>query len=302
MRILVATDLTDGDHLVPYAVAQAKRDGAKVTLVHAILPANAFPIEPAAAPYFDQSMLAHEGRLMLLGIAEQIESQGVSCDVVLKHGFPTDIIREEINRTGATRLILGTHGRGKLGQLVLGSVANELLGSVDVPVFAVGPQAIAFPTHLAPKRILHAVSLMGDYKKSAEIAVDLARSYGAELTLLHVLESGVEDTVNPARTLTWAEKALVALKPMKQDGEQPIHTRVRSGDLVKEILTTANETNADWILLGVDGAPPFLPFRNSTAYKVIAAAKCPVLTTRHDHSRPARQNADDTYFSAMIIG
>ncbi len=50
-HILVATDLTDGDFLVPHVVGQAKASGARVTLVHAILPANAFPMESGYAPY-----------------------------------------------------------------------------------------------------------------------------------------------------------------------------------------------------------------------------------------------------------
>ncbi len=299
-RMILATDLTDGELLVPFAVAQAKPNHAHVTLVHAILPANAFPIDAGAVPYFDQSKLDHEGRLMLLGIAEQLQAQGVSCDVVLKHGFPAEVIAEEVKRTGATRVIMATHGRGKLGQLILGSVASEVLGSVDVPVFTVGPQALAFPTHLTPKRILHAVSLMGDYEKSAKIAVDLARTYGADLTLLHVLESGVEDTVNPGRTLTWAETALAALRPPHSEGMSATHIRVRSGDLVKEILAAAGETKADWLILGVDGTLPFLPFRNTTAYKVIAGAKCPVLTIRHEPYRTGHERVDEARVSSVI--
>jgi hypothetical protein len=37
-------------------------------------------------------------------------------------------------------------------------------------------------------------------------------------------------------------------------------------------------------VLGVDPAFPFWPFRDSTAYKTIAAATCRVLALRHEHS------------------
>lgn len=44
-RILVATDLTDDDYLVPHAVAQARASNARVTLLHAILPARSISVE-----------------------------------------------------------------------------------------------------------------------------------------------------------------------------------------------------------------------------------------------------------------
>src|SRR5271157_2975950 len=76
-RILVATDLTDGDYLVPHAVAQAKATGARVMLLHAVLPANAFPMPTGYAPHPDDAMVDREVQLQLQGMARQIESQGV---------------------------------------------------------------------------------------------------------------------------------------------------------------------------------------------------------------------------------
>jgi nucleotide-binding universal stress UspA family protein len=282
-RILVATDLTDGDFLAPHVVGQAKATGAKVTLIHAILPANSFPMESGYAPYPDEKIIDRDAHLALQGIARQIELQGVPCDIHLAHGFAADVIRGEMERSGATRLIMGTHGRGKWGQLVLGSVANELLGNVKVPVFVAGPHASPTIDHVTPYRILHPVSLIGDYKKSFEIALSLAKSYGAQLTLLHVLDLETEANVSDvtARSLTWAETALHNLIP-EDNLEPPIKVRALCGKLVEGILNAATETNADWIVLGVDGKFPSLPFQNTAAYQVIAGANCGVLAVHHD--------------------
>ena len=35
-RILVATDLTDSDYLIPHVIAQAKASNARVTMFHAV--------------------------------------------------------------------------------------------------------------------------------------------------------------------------------------------------------------------------------------------------------------------------
>ena len=46
----------------------------------------------------------------------------------------------ELVKTGAAdRLIVGTHGRRHLKKLLLGSVAQEILAKVQVPVCTIGP-------------------------------------------------------------------------------------------------------------------------------------------------------------------
>ena len=104
-RILVATDLTDDDYLVPHAVAQAKASNAHVTLVHAILPAVSISVEAGAIPSMDQLPLDRDARALLMGMARQIEVHGITCDSVSKHGYAPDLIREELRTSGATRLI-----------------------------------------------------------------------------------------------------------------------------------------------------------------------------------------------------
>src|SRR5277367_4818492 len=134
-------------------------------------------------------------RLMMTGIMRALESQGITCDFVSRQGHAADVIREELTRTGAGRLIMATHGRGKLGQLALGSVAKELLTSVDVPVFTVGPLSHADTIHFTPTTILHPVSLSGDYEKRVAFAFDVSKSYGAQLILLYVLDPDVKDAM-----------------------------------------------------------------------------------------------------------
>jgi len=296
-RILVATDLTDGDHLVPHAVAQAKTTGARVTLVHAVAPAEALPMEGGYVVRLDPTILDEAARLQLEKLARRIELEGVSCDISVEFGFAADVIREEAKSVHATRLIMGSHGRGKWGKLILGSVAEKLLGSISIPIFVVGPHAL--PTdHAVPQRILHPVSLIGDYRKSLDLALGLADSYKAELTLLHVLDRNVENN-NPARTLTWAENRLMSLIPAT-DVRGNIHAQAVCGRLVEETLIAAEKTNADWIVLGVDGNA-HLPFKNSKAYEVIASANCCVLTLRHDPHPVEAINTSPAQFDRVFV-
>jgi nucleotide-binding universal stress UspA family protein len=304
-RILVATDLADSDYLVPYILAQAKASNARITLVHAIVPANSFPIEAGAIPYGDREAIDHEARASLLKMAGQIEANGVSCDIDVQHGFASDVIREAIQDTGATQLIMGTHGRGKLGQFALGSVANELLKTVDIPIFAVGPRALTSSQHALPRKILHPVSLEGDCQKSVDFAIDLAKIYGAQLTLLHVMSPDVQRAHSSERTLNWAKNAVLSLLPKDVNFVPPVQTIATCGHLVEEILSVANRTEADWIVLGVEGDYPLWSLKDSTAYRVLAAASCPVFAVRRNTLAAAtekvKEQATETHFANVVV-
>lgn len=281
-RILVATDLTDSEYLIPHAVAQAKASGAAVTLVHAILPAETMPLDAGAVAYIDWAKTEQDVEVEMLGMAAKIEAAGILCDVVAKHGFAADVLMEQIKATHAARLIMASHGRGKWGQFMMGSVANQLLGTVTVPVFVVGPNSAQYPEHATPRRILHPVSLNGAYRRGVRLAMELASGFGAELTLLHIPDRDVEASIHPGCTLTWAENLFATLVPGGAHIDPHIHVSVAFGNVVDEIRREATRIAADWIVLGIEEGYPFWPLKDSTAYKVLAVADCPVLAIRSD--------------------
>jgi nucleotide-binding universal stress UspA family protein len=299
-RILVATDLTDLDYLLPHAIAQAKACGAKLTFVHAIVPVNEYPMEAGGSSYPDPGEIDQTVRAELAKLVAAVEREGISCETSVDFGFGADVICEKIKSTGATRLIMGSRGHGKWGQLVLGSVSNELLGSVSIPIFVVGPHAGVTAAHTRPQRILHPISLNGDYKRSLAVAAGLADWYQAELTLLHVEDREMEKEINPARTLAWDETAMMSLLPTVPAGGHPVHVQAVCGSVVTETLEAATKANADWIILGVEGGHGYLPFRNNIAYKVIAAATCCVLIVRHDSPRLEEKLVSEVPSSAVM--
>jgi Universal stress protein family len=61
-HILVATDLTDTDYLVPHAIAQAKDCGAHLTVVHAISPPDALLMESGATAYVNEGKRDRDAR------------------------------------------------------------------------------------------------------------------------------------------------------------------------------------------------------------------------------------------------
>ncbi len=291
-KIVVATDLTDIDYLIPYAIAQGKLCGASLVLTHIIPPVETVSLDAAAVLAADAAVMEHEARAILDELSVKVRAAGVECEIAIRHGHPRNVVAELVRKVHAGRVVLGTHGRRNLKKFFLGSTAHEILRSVDVPVWTVGPHARPF-AHGQPCRILHPVSLSSGYEETAKLALGLAQFYKAEVTLLHVLPRELHAQRASKHLVQWTAFELGRLIP----DEAPLWTTatimVEAGEVVEQILEMAEEMRADLIVMGSNPDISFWPVHgDNTVYNVIAEAKCPVLTLRH--SLKAERNVEAT--------
>jgi nucleotide-binding universal stress UspA family protein len=278
--IVMATDLTDIERLLPHAIAQAKQTGAHITLVHALaIPDN---VLLGGKMTLEQTHARQQADKILENAAHHAQAQGIRCSTVLREGNALDIVLEETELRQATRLIIGSHGHGYAGQQILGHVANALLRSVNFPVFAIGPHASGSAAHTTPRRILHPVSLTGNYRETAAFALQLAQAYDAELTLLHVMDSGLLRGAYVKEIVADKHRQLAELIP-PQHLSFKINTVVACGDTILEVLKLGSAAAIDWILIGLGHDFLWWSMSNNAAYQVIAQAEWPVITFRtHD--------------------
>ncbi|HTV16647.1 MAG TPA: universal stress protein [Acidobacteriaceae bacterium] len=290
-RIVVSTDLTDTEYLLPHAIAQAKVSGASLILVHAVLPHESVPMESGAIPYYDPLRLDRDARLILENLAREVRDKGVECATAVRHGFVPDVVAEVVANTGAGRLILGTHGRRGLKKFVLGSVARQLLEAVDIPVCTVGPRAHKSVTR-QPATILHPVSLAGSHEASASLSFRLGEQFGARVVLLHVLQPAPHITRDPERAIAVATEDLDRLVPEEAKPSTQVQARIAVSSVVSEILNAASESQAGLIVLGVHApSHSWLPGTEPAAYKILVSAPCPVISLRV-HPAPEKLPAE----------
>lgn len=244
-RILVATDLSDADYLVPYAIAQARACGAALTFVHVIPPGEALSLDPRAIPYEDSAAMAQEARKALDAIGQRVRDAGIQCDVRIVSGFPRDQIAAVAREIKAGRILAGTHGRRHLRRLILGSVAHEILRSAEIPVFTVGPNAREASSFGAPQRILHPVSLVEGFEHSARLAIQFAEFYRAEITLLHVLSPDAEMQRDSRHVVEWARTEMLRAVPHEAARLAHVTREVEVGDVVEEVLNASAQMDAD---------------------------------------------------------
>jgi nucleotide-binding universal stress UspA family protein len=194
------------------------------------------------------------------------------------------------------RLIVGTSSRGKLGKLLIGSVAEQLIRSVEIPVCTVGPH-FKPPAPDRPRRILFALSLRHHPEHSLRFAVDLAAGSAADLTVLHVAEQDLGDEGLAAGAVSKIEELLKEIQPTQV---QP-QVRVRSGEPAEEILAECTASGPQLLVLSAFQASPLsAKFRTGVAYRVIAQAPCPTFTLRSGSK--TRPNGNYREFSGVQMG
>jgi nucleotide-binding universal stress UspA family protein len=140
MKILVPVDgspcsLRAVDHLAGHA--GWFRERPEIHLLHVQPPV---PIAGALAHVGKETLRAHyeeESRPHLVEPERRLESAGVVPTLHIHVGLPAEVIVKVAGELGADLIVMGTHGRGGLAGLVLGSVANHVLQQAACPVLLV---------------------------------------------------------------------------------------------------------------------------------------------------------------------
>lgn len=260
--ILAATDLGPASlKALAYVRLLQALSGAETTVLHA----RHFDLPP----YFTRSQtrtLLGELKKSRKAAAELVAGKaravlGFAPKTLVAEGPPAEAILKAAESLDAGLLVIGTRGRTGLRRLWLGSTAESVLRRAERPVLAVGPKAgrPALGRILAPVGWGEAGTLAMDY------AVALAQAAGAQLVLLHALESG-----RKAGACPWSREEVekrCRLTEVK-DASHP----------VESILKAVKEHKADLIVMGALTKPSaFRSLFSTTTEQVLRLTEAPVL-------------------------
>jgi nucleotide-binding universal stress UspA family protein len=291
--LLVATDLNDLDRLMPFAMEQAKETGARLLLLHVLPSGVGMAVDAVGMPYYDPATAVEFANRALEAPCELALHAGIVCDAVVREGRAAAQIAIVLRQFQADRVLLGTRSRSKLGKLLLGSVAEQVLRTVNVPVITVGPEA-HLPVNAQPRVVLHATTLRESSIPSAILACQIAATQIAKLVLLHVLPPAEQTgglppaPERPGRSGQLANLNSVGLHELSVFSARAgagccsaVEPLVVHGNPPIEILAAAAQCHASLIVLAATERSIFQNVtRDRTVYKVLAHARCPVLTLR----------------------
>jgi nucleotide-binding universal stress UspA family protein len=293
--ILVATDLSDLDHLMPFALEEACDTRARILLMHVLSTTSAFTADASGMPYYDVAGALEIAEQTMRPWSETAARCGIRCDTLAREGHPARQIAAAVRQFHADRVLVGTRSRSKLGKLLIGSVAEQVLRSVYLPVITVGPEA-HLPVDKDEERVvLYATTLRETSRPSAALACQAAVCQKARLVLLHVLPS-ISEMERKGLPTGMHSSAMLELRILAAqigaDCCSTVEPVVVHGNPSIEILALAAERHASLIVLGATRGSAFENLtRERTVGRVQAHARCPVLTLRESQAMPQEAHA-----------
>ena len=135
--ILVPTDGSrEVEQALEYAFDLATTHNATIRALYVINAASygGLPIDSAlegVADVVDGSGTAAVGRV------EELAPADVPVETAIRRGEPSQVIVAEADATACDLVVMGTHGRGGIDRLLLGSVTERVVRRSPVPVLTV---------------------------------------------------------------------------------------------------------------------------------------------------------------------
>lgn len=275
---------THSRRALEYAALVAARAGGSVSTLFVNDPL----LVAAAAAAYDQRALASRSRVELerfVGKALKSRPSASRIASFVTLGQPAREIVKVARRLESRLIVVGSEGLSGTSRLFFGSTTAQVLTRAGVPVLAIPPSGTRPVSAAWPgRRVLSAISLGRHAAHDVATAGELARWFGAALSLVHVVEpthvpswlTGRPDRHDRSRAdaaRTRLERLVSTLGPA---GTADIHVLV--GDPATQIAALATDLGAGLVMVTLRKAPGLFGARQgSITYRVVCEAGTPVL-------------------------
>jgi nucleotide-binding universal stress UspA family protein len=281
-RVLVPVDFSEPSRrALDYGLALAIRFQANLSVAHIIpegagLTIETNPVENAVKAI--QSLIPEKW------------AKAVNLEPIAKVGHVEDELLKIVQEQSIDIIVMGSHGSRLFRRWFLGSVAEHILRKVPVPILTVSHAEEGGYTRatdvISLKRVLYATDLGDSSAVGMKYAVGLSQKFGAELTVISVVEylnlsyeaiaylgNEREERMQKRQIDLEAFIAREAPKGM------PVKPLVVDGKAHQQILSKAEELHVDCIILNLQSTSPLeRALLGSTAEKVVRSSTIPILS------------------------
>jgi nucleotide-binding universal stress UspA family protein len=247
-----------------------------------------------------KQMLRDEAEELLKAATQRLAQSSWRCSNMIRAGHPSREIVRTAKKQAVDLVVVGSHGLGGIKRFLLGSVSDKVLAYAPCSVLIVKTQASEISTtatEVAPtKATATALRLLLAYDDSvpAKRAVDFCAALplddSTQITALTVLPLMTLYRQDIKQRLSWvwkekkklAEKALEDLVNEVKWGTSQLVTQLReANDVSQEILTTAEQSHANLIVVGHKGKGAIEKFLlGSVTIRIAHHSACSVLAVR----------------------
>lgn len=295
--VLLATDFSEASTKpLHHALAIARHYHARFYLAH-VVSSLGFTIAGAQAKELAFEAAEREARRLEEELIAGRALEGLEHEFIIREGDTWTELDAIIRQKSVDLIVTGTHGRGALEKLVLGSVAEKIFRHTDCPVLTVGPHSRAkSPLEEAREMrpFLFATDFSAHSLEALPPAISFANHFQAKLCFLHVAPVvPIPEGFHWSKTGDVPEMREDARRKMLRRFEElapryaalstPPEFRVEFGKPSEMILHAAKTLKADVIIMGLHRsghaeAASHLPWE--VAYDIVSGATCSVLTVR----------------------
>jgi nucleotide-binding universal stress UspA family protein len=293
-----------GEHALPLAMRLARQAQATLQLAHVHeVPADDYTIGSIVGR-LEAEIKADDRAYLDKLISRMTPHSPVKPVAVFLDGDTSEAIKNHVHQAGVDLVVMTTHGRGALGRFWFGSIADELVRSLHVPLLLVRPrdEAVDFTAVPTLKNVLIPLDGSPLAEQVIEPAIAVGSLHDAEYTLVRVVKPVVRfDYLPDATTLTDGTRQLLdelGEQQKKQCDEartylekvaEPLRgrsLRVQTRVLVEEeaatgIVKEARASNADLIAVATHGRSGLSRLLlGSVADKLLRGSGLPVLVCR----------------------
>lgn len=277
---------------LPYAMALAQRSGAALHLAYVHTPL----LLGEGALYLGSPdvLLWEDEKKYLQSVVDRLKKAGLEkVSANLLEGPIAETLQEHALKKRCDLIVMTTHGRGPVSRFWLGSVADQLVHSLPMPLFLIRTREEAAPLTAAPeiRNVLVALDGTPAAEQILQPAGALAKLLNASLTLLRVVplmvphEMQKEADPGPLLSDTLQAEAHTYLQRIAESLRNQgiaVQTRILAdAHPASAILKEAAGNDYDLLALethGRRGLPRL--FLGSVADKVVRGASIPVLVHR----------------------
>ena len=288
-KILCAIDRSPSSlQALGYAIALARWQRARLNLLEVVEeappPGVSRAPKGAAVPNETQTALERDLRRVLTAR----RASDVKVEISMRKGQVVQEILAQAKASRSDLVVIGSHGRGGVQRLVLGSVAEKVLRLATCPVLTVRSGVRLARRSRSPfETILCPTDFSAAANKAVAYAKRLAEEANAKLILMSAVEWPFGEAVMSGAVAelqksieSEASEALTRLLPRPGNGPRA-QAIVAIGKASAAIVKVARARSVDLIVMGVSGRGALdVALLGSTTHHVIREGAWPVLTVR----------------------
>jgi nucleotide-binding universal stress UspA family protein len=289
--VLCATDFSDlSSEGVSYAVDIAEEMQAKLIICHVV-------DMTAMVVYGDAYVNYLESQNASVAFAEEeitamMAGHPVAWETCVRTGHTADEIAALVQEKDVDMAVVATHGRSGVKRLVLGSVTERLMRTLECPILVIRSDRNGPPAkreRFNPTRIMVGCDFSNHSKEAFRYGTSLAQEFESEIHLVHVIEPMAYKDLMLANTSASGGiyKNLNAQLKEKVEGMVTdevatwctVHTALPGGHPDVEIVRYARENKIDLVVMGMRGRGIVERLLlGSTTDRVVRYCPCPVLS------------------------